>query len=266
MTSQISSLQNPKIKCILALSKSGNRKKDNIFIIEGFREIGRATLNKVDILSVFYCPEIIDEKALKLVMEFNHKIEIFEVSRQVYTKIAYRENVDGLIVLARPKELSLDKLKLGNNPLIMVLESVEKPGNLGALLRTADAAAIDAVLICDTQTDIYNPNVVRSSVGCLFSNQVVLCDTDSVIKFLQRKKIRIYTTALQDAIPYTQADFTCPSAIIMGSEAKGLSQKWRQSAEQIIKIPMAGIADSLNVSVSAAILVFEAIRQRRKEW
>ena len=260
----ISSIKNPKIKHILSLSKSGQRRKDKLFIIEGYREISRAKANNFSFVSVFYCKEIISEEAFELVREFKNKEEVFEVSKEVYSRITYRENVDGLVVLARPAELSLDQLRIGKNPLIMVLESVEKPGNLGAILRTADAAALDAVIICDPRTDIYNPNVIRSSLGCLFSNKVVVSDTDTVIKFLQRKNISIFSAALQDAIPYTRVDFTCPAAIILGSEAEGLSLQWRQNASQIIKIPMAGIADSLNVSVSAAVIVFEAVRQRRE--
>ncbi len=264
MSIKISSLQNPKIKYILSLSKPGIRRKDKVIIIEGFREIKRAISKNVNIVSIFYCPEIISQEALKWVMKSNNDSEVFEVSRKVYSKMVYRENVDGLIVLARSSDLSLESLKLSMNPLILVLESVEKPGNLGAILRTADAAAIDAVIICDPLTDIYNPNVVRSSLGCLFSNQVVAADSDSVISFLQSRNIRIISAVLQDAIPYTNVNFTYPSAIILGSEAEGLSDTWRQNADHLIKIPMYGIADSLNVSVSAAVLVFEAIRQRRK--
>ena len=262
MNLPISSIKNPRIKHILSLSKPGQRRKDNLFIIEGYREISRAKANNISFVSIFYCKEIISEEAFRLVMDFNNKEEVFEVSGEVYSKITYRENVDGIVVLARPSELSLDRLRIGKNPLIIVLESVEKPGNLGAILRTADAAALDAVIICDPRTDIYNPNVIRSSVGCLFSNKVVISESDSVIKFLQGKNISIFSAALQDAIPYTKADFTGPAAIILGSEAEGLSRKWRQCARQIIKIPMAGIADSLNVSVSAAVIVFEAVRQR----
>ena len=263
MNLTISSIRNPKIKHILSLSKSGQRRKDKLFIIEGFREISRASVNNISFVSVFYCKDIIGKEAYSWVMEFKNKSEVFEVSKEVYAKISYRENVDGLVVMAQPSELSLDQLKTGKNPLIVVLETVEKPGNLGAILRTADAAGLDAVIICDPQTDIYNPNVIRSSVGCIFSNKVVVSDSDSVIKYLQRKNISIFSTALQDAIPYTVVDFTGPAAIILGSEAEGLSLKWRENADQLIKIPMAGIADSLNVSVSAAVIVFEAVRQRK---
>ena len=263
MSLHISSIQNPKIKYLLSLAKPGNRRKDNVFIIEGFREISRADSKNINILSIFYCNDVISKEALIWIRKFKNKSEIFEVTRQVYSKIAYRENVDGLIVLARSTDLSLENLKLGINPLIIVLESVEKPGNLGAILRTADAASLDAVIICDPLTDIHNPNIIRSSVGCLFSNQVVTSDSASVIRFLKNRNIRIFSAVLQDSIPYTDADFKGPSAIVLGSEAEGLSDKWRQNADHLIKIPMYGIADSLNVSVSAAILVFEAIRQRK---
>ncbi len=263
MIQQISSLQNPGIKNLLQLSeKSRVRKEQNLFIIEGAREIARAKVNGYDFDSCYFCPSILSEDSRKILNSLEKNTQLYEVSQTVYSKIAYRENVDGMLVTARMRKFVLDDLKLKEHPLILIVETIEKPGNLGAILRTADAAGLDAVMICDPQTDIYNPNVIRSSLGCLFSNQVVTCDSREAMSFLHKKGIRIFAAALQDSVNYQYEDFTKGSAFVMGSEADGLTEIWRKEADRIIQIPMAGIADSLNVSVSAAVLVFEAVRQR----
>jgi TrmH family RNA methyltransferase len=263
MIQPISSLQNPGIKNLILLAeKSRIRKQQKLFIIEGYREITRAKESGFHFESCFYCPEILTPDSREVLQSLEKEVRIYEVSQAVYSKIAYRENVDGMVVTAFMRNVKLDDLQLKENPLILVLETIEKPGNLGAILRTADAAGLDAVIICDTQTDIYNPNVVRSSLGCLFSNQVVSCESKEAISFLKKKGIHIFAAALQNSVPYHNEDFTRGSAFVMGSEADGLSETWRTEADRIIQIPMAGIADSLNVSVSAAVLVFEAVRQR----
>jgi TrmH family RNA methyltransferase len=263
MIQQISSLQNPGIKNIIQLAeKSRIRREQNLFIIEGEREISRATASGYIIDSCYYCPEILTPASLEVLKFIRKEVKLFEVTRPVYSKIAYRENSDGMVVTAFMRNSGPDDLNLPENPLILILESIEKPGNLGAILRTADAAGLDAVIICDPQTDIYNPNVIRSSLGCLFSNQVIICKPSEAISLLKKKGIRIYAAALQDSSPYHEEDFTVGSAFVMGTEADGLTKIWREEADRIIQIPMAGIADSLNVSVSAAVLVFEAVRQR----
>jgi TrmH family RNA methyltransferase len=185
-----------------------------------------------------------------------------EISGEVFARIAYREGSGGVIALARPRRLMLSDLKFGPSPLILVLETVEKPGNLGALLRTADAANIDAVIVCDPQTDIYNPNAVRSSVGCIFTMPVVTASTQETISWCRDQKIRTFGTALTATKFYHDTDFRQPAAIIMGSEANGLSQAWLEQSDELIKIPMMGKIDSMNVSASAAIVIFEAKRQR----
>jgi RNA methyltransferase, TrmH family len=263
MIQQISSVQNPGIKNLMQLiEKSRVRKQQNLFIIEGAREIARAKESGFRFESCYFCPEILTYDSKEILKSLEKEFRLYEVSQSVYSKIAYRENVDGMVVTAFMQNLKLENLRLKENPLILILETIEKPGNLGAILRTADAAGLDAVLICDTQTDIYNPNVIRSSLGCLFSNQVVSCESMEAIEFLKKRKIRIYAAALQDSVNYQHEDFTGGSAFVMGSEADGLTDTWRKEADRIIQIPMAGIADSLNVSVSAAVLVFEAVRQR----
>jgi len=186
----------------------------------------------------------------------------FAVSKEVYSKIAYREGTEGLIaeVYCRKKELS--DLTLKANPLIVVLESVEKPGNLGAVLRSADAAGVDAVIVCDPLTDLYNPNLIRASLGGIFTVPCVACTSDEAIRFLKSNEIRILTAQLQDSQWYYDTDMRKGTAIVIGTESTGLTQLWRDAADAHIKIPMLGSLDSLNASVSAAILMFEAVRQR----
>ena len=188
---------------------------------------------------------------------------IEEVSLEVFEKIAYREGSDGLLAVAIPKYADLQQFKpKKKNPLIIVLETVEKPGNLGAVMRTADAAGVDAVIIADPRTDLYNPNAIRASVGCIFSVPLFSCSSEKCIKWLKDNNITIYCTYLKASIDYLDADFKKASAIVMGTEATGISQQWVEAADQNIIIPMNGIADSLNVSFTTAIVTFEAISQR----
>jgi TrmH family RNA methyltransferase len=259
----ITSLQNPRIKNILKLATGAReRRLENRFLIEGAREIEMAMRSGFEFESCFYLPGILKKESREILNSLAGNTRKFEVDPKVYSKIAYRENTDGIVIIAKPRNKGLHEIKLGEKPLILVLETVEKPGNLGALLRTADAANLDAVIICDPMTDIYNPNVIRSSLGCIFTNQVVVSTSKDAISFLKTKGIKIYAAALQNSVIYYHADFRDPSAIVMGSEAKGLTADWRTESDKIIKIPMGGKADSLNVSVSAAILIFEAVRQR----
>jgi len=259
----ISSLQNPRIKNIIKLSKSHERKLQKLFVIEGYREIYKAIESNVKIKEIYLSKEIMGETRFDELTERFSSIPFTMISKEVFQKIAYRENSDGIIALGIPEEKTLSDIVLSENPLLLVVESVEKPGNLGALMRTADAANIDAVIICDPKTDIYNPNVIRSSLGCIFTKQVVICSAVELKKFLNDKKILSYATSLATNSYYFSCDFKKPSAIIMGTESEGLSDFWLENADFQIKIPMEGITDSLNVSVSAAILIFEAKRQRK---
>jgi TrmH family RNA methyltransferase len=252
----ISSLQNVKIKNIVKLQKASERKEQGLFIIEGEREINLALSSEIELHSFFICDEM--GKKFPALPDSVFK---YTLTKAVFEKIAYRENSDGCLALARMKSLSLADIKLRSTPFIIVLESVEKPGNLGAILRTADASQVDAVILCDPKTDIYNPNVVRSSVGCLFSNQVVAASSEEVLNWLKKQKINVYAAALTATKLYQHVDFTQPSAVVMGTEADGLSSFWLENAEQI-KIAMRGKIDSLNVSTSCAVIVFEAMRQR----
>ncbi|MFO7842193.1 MAG: RNA methyltransferase [Bacteroidales bacterium] len=261
MAEYITSTQNPKIKNILKLQqKSAERKKQNLIVIEGIREIKLALQSGMQVKSIFFCSDIVSED--EITNHFKVTATIFDISIDIYRKLAYRGSTEGVIALGEPKYLTLNELTLGKNPLLIVLESVEKPGNLGAILRTADAAHVDAVIISDPLTDIYNPNVIRSSIGCVFTNRVIACSSDEAISWLRKKGIKTYAASLTATRKYHEKDFTGPTAIIMGTEANGLTDKWLKNTDEQIIIPMNGAIDSLNVSISTAILVFEAMRQR----
>lgn len=256
----ITSHQNPKIKHVLSLEKHRERSREQQFVIEGVREVKLAHHHGYKFVSLFYCPDIISrEEVLELAGD---ERLLLPVERTVFNKIAYREGTEGIIAVAEQKRHTLDAIKLSSVPLVLVLEGVEKPGNLGAMLRTADAAHIDAVIVCDPKTDLYNPNVVRSSVGCVFAVQTAVSTPEEVMQWLSRQQIHAFVTDLTGAIPYHTADFASPSAIVMGTESTGISDIWRTFATARIIIPMRGAIDSLNVSNAAAIIVFEAARQR----
>ena len=254
MEERISSAQNPKVKRLLALQeKSSLRRETGLFVVEGRREIERCVASGFTVDTLFVCPEIAGD--------FAAAGKVFTLSRGVYEKVAYRGGTEGVMAEVKARHLSLEDLQLPENPLVVVMESVEKPGNLGAVLRTADAAGADTVLVCDPLTDLYNPNLIRASLGAVFSLPVVCCTTPQAIAFLKERGIRILTAQLQDK-PYYGTEMTAGTALVMGSEALGLGDAWRTAADAHILIPMNGIVDSLNVSVSAAILLYEAVRQR----
>lgn len=261
---KISSLQNTKVKQLVALQqKSSERRKQGVFVVEGIRELQHCLNAGYTINSIFFCPELTDTGALSSLL--SESIASYEVSPEVYEKIAYRGSTEGVIAIVQSKQLALKDLHLSKQPLLIVLESVEKPGNLGAILRSADAAGADAVIICDPLTDLYNPNLIRSSIGAIFSVPCIACSSDDCINFLKQNNINILTAQLQDSKLYYDTDMTCGTAIIMGTESTGLTDVWRKAADAHIRIPMLGQLDSLNVSVSAAILLFEAVRQRNIE-
>ncbi|MCD8305871.1 MAG: RNA methyltransferase [Prevotella sp.] len=259
---RIESTQNARIKHLLALQgKSALRREEGLFVVEGRRELMHCLNAGFDIAGVFYCPEIQPFTEEKVV--FNKGTQLFSLSRKVYEKAAYRGSTEGVIAIVRERRLTFDDLQLPDNQLIIVVEGVEKPGNLGAILRTADGAGADAVVFCDAGADPYNPNLIRSSMGAVFSVPVVCSTSGECIAFLKGRGIRILTAQLQDSEPYYSADMTRPTAIVVGNEAAGLTDVWRENADGHVLIPMLGRCDSLNVSASAAILVYEAVRQRR---
>ncbi len=262
----ISSLQNQVVKRILQLQeKARARKKENAFVVEGVREIDLALKGGFKMLELYYNSDLFPaEKAKNLISSVSGAVDVTDLSSEVYQKIAYRGSTEGVIAIFATKELSLDHLTFKNkNPLILIAEAPEKPGNIGALLRTADAAAVDAVLIANPHTDMFNPNIIRSSVGCVFTNKIATGSTSEIISFLKEREIAIFGAALQASVPYHMVDFTGGSAIVVGTEATGLSVEWLQNTTQNILIPMEGEIDSMNLSVAAGILIFEAKRQRR---
>ena len=262
MNKEITSVQNPYIKELYQLKeKSRDRKKSGLFLIEGAREIGLALKGNYQIETILYYPELFSSAQLNSLT--TAQPTIIEISKEVYQKLAYRTTTEGVVAVAKTKSHDLNNILFtSKHPLILVAEAPEKPGNIGAILRTADAANVDAVIIANPKSDLYNPNIIRSSVGCIFTNQIATGSTSEIISFLKTKQIAIYCAALQASKVYTTQDFTKPTAIVMGTEATGLSAEWLQQSTQNIIIPMQGEIDSMNVSVAAGILIFEAKRQR----
>ncbi|SEB52891.1 RNA methyltransferase, TrmH family [Tenacibaculum sp. MAR_2009_124] len=258
----INSVQNPLIKNILKLQdKSRERRKKGLFIIEGQRELSLALKGGYTIVNILIDPSVF---SIEQISEYKiSEKDIIEVSKDVYQKIAYRDSTEGIMAIVKTISFDLDSAQFVNkNPLVLVLEGIEKPGNIGAMLRTADAANLDAVFIANPKTDMFNPNIIRSSVGCLFTNQIVVGSSEEICSFLQEKHIHIYSATLQNSNEYHKNDYTLPTALVVGTEATGLTDIWRSNATQNINIPMQGEIDSMNVSVAAAILTFEAKRQR----
>lgn len=245
------------------MRKQSERKAQGLMVVEGEKEIRQALAGKIEVDSVFICPEIaINKKLVEDCITTCPPDNLYYITKDVFAKIAYRDDSGGIIFLGMSRYLSFESLKLPANPLVIILETVEKPGNLGAVLRTCDAAGVDLLIICDPETDIYNPNVIRSGIGCVFTQKVLACSSDQAISWLRENNITIFAAALQTDELYHNTDFTGPSAIVFGTESTGLTEKWLRAADKIIKIPMLGTIDSLNVSNSVAIIVFEAKRQR----
>lgn len=260
MNELLVSPRNPKIKHVAELiAKSSLRRSEGVFVVEGRREVERCAAAGFHIVSLFVCHDILSPGELKADAD-----SVFEVSCQAYNKIAYREGTEGVVAVVKARSQKLEDLEFATgNPLIVVLESVEKPGNIGAVLRSADATGADAVIVCNPQTDIYNPNVLRASLGASYSVQTAVCTSEECIDFFRKRGIRILTAQLQDSSLYYDADMTGPVAVVFGTESTGLTVEWRIAADAHIRLPMLGAMDSLNVSVSAAVLLYEALRQRR---
>lgn len=270
----ITSLQNPKIKRLVALQqKSSERRKAGVFVAEGQRELMHAISAGLEVDTIYYCPEIMNAGDREDLHRSNSDVDaqalldkaaaIFEVSPAVYDKIAYRGGTEGIMAVVKTPAHSLASLTTDGAPLFVVLEKVEKPGNLGAILRSADAAGATGVIVCDPLTDLYNPNLIRSSIGAIFTVPVATCTSAECISWLKAHGVTILTAQLQDSHLYYDTDMRRPTAIVMGTEATGLTPQWREAADAHIRIPMLGRLDSLNVSVSAAILLYEAVRQRQ---
>ncbi len=282
----ITSAQNRKIKDLQALvEKSRARGESGLFVVEGQRELGHCLDAGFVPETLFVCGEVIArspegesrrevagniegkdglEALVARASALNPRLTVIQIPAFLYEKVAYRGSTEGIIAEIHSRGHGLESLALGKNPLVVVLESVEKPGNLGAVLRSADAAGADAVIVCDPLTDLWNPNLIRSSVGAVFTVPVAVCATAEAIAFLKARSIRILTAQLQDSEWYYDTDMTSGTALVMGTEATGLTPAWREAADAHIRIPMLGHLDSLNVSVSAAVLLYEAVRQRHR--
>ncbi|MEM9982462.1 MAG: RNA methyltransferase [Bacteroidota bacterium] len=260
----ITSLQNTTIKNVVKLQeKASERRRQGLIVVEGEIEITLLFKVNIKVMTLFFCKALADDTLITRLLSQQQPAQLIEVSLAVFQKIAYRKNATGLLALAVPSSTSVTQLVLPQNPLLVVLEAVEKPGNLGAILRTADAAKVDAIIVCDPRTDLYNPNVIRASIGCVFTKPVVVCTTETCINFLKEQGIHTYAAALSASQPYTTIDFRKSTAIVMGTEATGLSATWLAAADQNVIIPMQGEIDSMNVSVATAVIVFEAVRQRQ---
>ena len=265
---EITSLQNPKMKNAVRLFDRKARDESGLFLIEGYRELSRAVDASIEIVSLFICPTLflgeneqsLIDKALK------GGADIFSCDPKVFKKLSYRDRPDGLIAVASQMKLSLDalsrKIQGKQNPFFLVAESIEKPGNLGTILRSCDAVGADGVIICDRCTDIYNPNVVRASVGTLFTVPVVEAEGSQVLSWLKSLGVKILSSTPNTEVEYTEADLSGPVALVVGTEQLGLSEAWLSQADVKVRIPMMGVADSLNVATATTLLLYEVLRQR----
>ena len=263
---RITSPQNEMIKAVVRLSKKSERDETGLIAIEGAREIAQAIRAGVALEGVYYCPEIIatDEERALLVTLRERNMPLLSVAAPAFKKIAYREDSGGFVAVAEKPHQGLDDLRTDPVALFLAVDAVEKPGNLGALFRSADGAGVSGIIISAPKTDLYNPNVIRASLGTVFSVPVAVARAQHAIGWLKSKGIAIITTSPEADALYTAADMVSPCAIIVGSENEGLGREWIEASDLSVRIPMKGTADSLNVSVTAAILLYEALRQREK--
>lgn len=260
----ISSLQNPKVKRVVKLRKRSQRDAEGVLLIEGYRELKRALENHHRPVTLFYCPELFMGHNEPALIEECRRVgaEILACNQAVFEKMAYRDRPEGLLALAPQIRWTLDDLRLPSAPLLLVAEHIEKPGNLGTMLRSADAAGVHAVIVCDRCTDMNNPNVVRASIGTLFSVPVVDAESQRVRDWLRVRGIQVVAATPHTDRNYTEVDYTAGTAVLVGAEQFGLSEFWMKHANMQVRIPMLGQCDSLNVAAAATILLYEAVRQR----
>lgn len=258
----LTSNQNPKIKEAIKLRDRRDRDQTGLFLIEGYRELRRAAENGIKIIRLFTCEEFyLGENEPELISLIQSQgAEIFPCLDQVFEKLSYRDRPDGLLGIAVQMKHTLPE-SFSKNSLLLIAESIEKPGNLGTMLRSADAAGVDAVIVCDRCTDIYNPNVVRASVGTLFTRPVIEASSEETLQILKRNHIKIVAATPSAKIEFTQADLKGPIAIVVGTEQLGLTDLWMKEADIKVRIPMHGKADSLNVAVATTLMLYEVRRQ-----
>ena len=268
MDQLITSTQNPKIKDALSLRDRRDRDEQGLFLIEGYRELTRAHAGNVDMQTLFICPELfLGENEPALIEHIRKKgATIINCSERVFRKISYRDRPDGLVGIAKQMKHTLHDLEKQlqgvTNPLLVVAEAIEKPGNLGTILRSSDGAGAHGVIICDRCTDMYNPNVVRASVGTLFTIPVIEATSEETLIWLKKQQIKICAATPHATADYFDTNLSQGCAIAVGTEQLGLTKKWMEECDIQVKIPMCGIADSLNVAMATTILLFEAQRQR----
>lgn len=264
MTAHITSPQNPRIKSALRLRDARHRRKQGRILIDGVREIGRAMVAGVVPAELFYCEALCRGAAARALLEGGQArgAELLSVARPVFDKLAFGERTEGIVAVAPTPDTALARLSPPEGALIAVLEGVEKPGNVGAVLRSADAAGLAAVIVADGRTDLFNPNAIRASLGTIFTVPLAEATAEETLRWLNERKFAIYAARVDGAVLYTEVDYTGASAVVFGSEAEGLSDLWRADPVRAVRLPMLGAADSLNVSVTAAVIFYEAVRQR----
>jgi RNA methyltransferase, TrmH family len=260
----LASPSNPRIKAVARLRDRRERESTGLTLADGAREVRRALDSGVDVVEAFVCEPLLAGEDARAALDLLHerKIPITATTEPAFTKIAFGDRAEGLLAVIRAPDRGLEALALPDEPLLIVVEGVEKPGNLGAILRSADGAGADALIAASPRTDLANPNVIRASAGTIFSVPTAAAPTNEVIDWLVERRIRVIAARVDAERPYTDADLTGPIAIVLGSEAEGLTDAWRAADAQTVRLPMHGVADSLNVSVAAAVLLYEARRQR----
>lgn len=266
LLNSITSTQNPKVKAAIKLKNKRQRDETSTYLIEGYRELSRAESGGAVIESVFVCPEFfLKDNENQLISILSEKgATVFQTTKAVFEKLSYRDRPDGLIAVARKNPSKLDDITFKNdNPFVVVAVSLEKPGNLGTILRSADAVGADAIIVVDRITDVYNPNVVRASVGTLFTQTVVETSTEEILDWLKAHNIQIVATSPGASQVYTEVNYKGPVAIIVGCEQYGLPQNWLELAESKVFIPMCGTADSLNAATCTTLMLYEVLRQRQ---
>jgi TrmH family RNA methyltransferase len=265
VTERIISTANPRLKAAARLRGRRERDREGLTLIDGARETLRAISGGATLREVFVLPELLTDFESRALLErlAEESVSTVALGRQAFDRLAYGDRLDGVVAVAETPPRSLDELVLPPEPLLCVIEGVEKPGNLGAIIRSADGAGVNAVIVADSATDLFNPNIIRASIGTVFAVPVAVASTGEVLEWLATRSIGIIAARVQASVNYTRADFRGAVAIALGSEARGLSDAWAELARQSVHVPMLGLADSLNVSATAAILFYEALRQRR---
>jgi len=260
----ITSVHNPRVKAAARLRERSGRDDQRRIIIDGVREISRAIAAGVEFIELYVFPELCRDDEHQQLLAAAKDIERLEVSPHVMEKLAFGHRVEGVVAVARPPERKLAELHLSEEALVAVVEGVEKPGNLGAIVRTADAAGVAAVVVADGGTDLYNPNAIRASLGAIFTLPVCGATSDESLAWLRTQQFRLFAARVDAATDYTTADLRGRVAIALGSEAEGLSRHWQAADITPIRLPLLGSVDSLNLSATAAVLFYEALRQRRR--